>query len=61
MQSKNRRSSNWLNTASLATDLINLSLSVHHVRSILQKPDAPGTQDLIADEIFVQLWLYLMV
>jgi len=61
MQSKNRRSSNWLNTASLANDLINRSLSVHHIRSFWLKPDAPGTQDLIADEIFVQLWLYLMV
>lgn len=61
MQSKNRRSSNWLNTASLANDLIKRSLSLHRVRSIWLKPNAPGTQDLIANEVFVQLWLYLML
>lgn len=61
MQSKSRRSSNWLNTAFLANDLIKRSLSLRRVRNIWLRPDAPGTQDLIANEVFVQLWLYLMV
>lgn len=61
MQSKSRRSSNWLNTAFLTNDLIKRSLSLHRVRNTWLKPDAPGTQDLIANEVFVQLWLYLMV